>query len=96
MSYDLDPDKFSKDASNYYHSYVNTLSSFLLQQALGSLKLALQYAVENISLSWDLPPGLTVKMLSPEQPAIIRGQRLIIYAQLTGLMPVSPYPYSFF
>ncbi|XP_052044605.1 von Willebrand factor A domain-containing protein 5A-like isoform X8 [Apodemus sylvaticus] len=56
-------------------------------KALGSLKSALQCAVNNISLSWDLPPGLSVKMLSPEQPAIIRGQRLIIYAQLTGLMP---------
>jgi hypothetical protein len=52
--------------------------------------------VDNISLSWDLPPGLSVKMLSPEQLTIFRGQRLIIYAQLTGLMPVSPYPYSFF
>ncbi|GAB1294063.1 von Willebrand factor A domain-containing protein 5A [Apodemus speciosus] len=56
-------------------------------KALGSLKFALQCAVENISLSWELPPGLTVKMLSPEQPAIIRGQRLITYVQLTGLMP---------
>lgn len=56
-------------------------------KALGSLKTALQCAVDNISLSWDLPPGLSVKMLSPEQPAIFRGQRLIIYAQLTGTMP---------
>lgn len=71
-------------------------ASSLLQQALGSLKFALQCAVDNISLSWDLPPGLSVKMLSPEQLTIFRGQRLIIYAQLTGLMPVSPYPYSFF
>lgn len=71
-------------------------ASPLLQQALGSLKLALQCAVDNISLSWDLPPGLTVKMLSPEHSTIFRGQRLIIYAQLTGIMPVSPSPYSFF
>ncbi|XP_028611610.1 von Willebrand factor A domain-containing protein 5A-like [Grammomys surdaster] len=56
-------------------------------KALGSLKFALQCAVDNISLSWDLPPGVSVKMLSPEQPAIFRGQRSIIYAQLTGLMP---------
>nr|BAE23178.1 unnamed protein product [Mus musculus] len=56
-------------------------------KALGSLKFALQCAVDNISLSWDLPPGLSVKMLSPEQLTIFRGQRLIIYAQLTGLMP---------
>ncbi|GAB1294060.1 von Willebrand factor A domain-containing protein 5A [Apodemus speciosus] len=56
-------------------------------KALGSLKFALQCATDNISLSWDLPPGLTVKMLSPEHPTIFRGQRLITYAQLTGLMP---------
>lgn len=56
-------------------------------KALGSLKLALQCAVDDISLSWDLPPGLSVNMLSPEQPTIFRGQRLIIYAQLTGRMP---------
>ncbi|XP_052044618.1 von Willebrand factor A domain-containing protein 5A-like isoform X2 [Apodemus sylvaticus] len=56
-------------------------------KALGSLKFALQCAVDNISLSWDLPPGLSIKMVSPEHPAIFRGQRLIIYAQLTGLMP---------
>ncbi|XP_076780829.1 von Willebrand factor A domain-containing protein 5A-like [Arvicanthis niloticus] len=56
-------------------------------KALGSLKFALQYAVDNISLNWDLPTGVSVKMLSPEQPAIFRGQRLIVYAQLTGLLP---------
>lgn len=56
-------------------------------KALGSLKLALQCAVDDISLSWELPSGLSVNMLSPEQPTIFRGQRLIIYAQLTGPMP---------
>lgn len=56
-------------------------------KALGSLKFALQCAVDDISLSWELPPGLSANMLSPEQPTIFRGQRLIIYAQLTGLMP---------
>lgn len=70
-------------------------ASSLFQQALGSLKLALQCALDDISLSWELPPGLSVNMLSPEQPTIFRGQRLIIYAQLTGPMPVSPYSYSF-
>ncbi|XP_051011664.1 von Willebrand factor A domain-containing protein 5A-like, partial [Acomys russatus] len=56
-------------------------------KALGSLKFALQSAVEDISLTWDLPPGLSANMLSPEQTATFRGQRLIIYAQLTGFMP---------
>ncbi|XP_038179384.1 von Willebrand factor A domain-containing protein 5A-like [Arvicola amphibius] len=56
-------------------------------KALGSLKLALNSSVDDISLSWDLPPGLLACILSPEQTAIFRGQRLIIYAQLTGTMP---------
>ncbi|XP_049989510.1 von Willebrand factor A domain-containing protein 5A-like [Alexandromys fortis] len=56
-------------------------------KALGSLKLALNSSVDDISLSWDLPPGLSACILSPEQTAICRGQRLIIYAQLTGTMP---------
>ncbi|XP_051011662.1 von Willebrand factor A domain-containing protein 5A-like [Acomys russatus] len=57
-------------------------------KALRSLKFALQSAVEDISLTWDLPPGLSANMLSPKETAIFRGQRLIIYAQLTGFMPL--------
>ncbi|XP_062949507.1 von Willebrand factor A domain-containing protein 5A [Cynocephalus volans] len=55
-------------------------------KALRSLKRSLQPVVEDICLSWDLPPGLSAKMLSPEQNALFRGQRLIVYAQLTGMM----------
>lgn len=56
-------------------------------KALRALKRSLQPVVEDVSLSWDLPSGLSAKMLSPEQTVIFRGQRLIIYAQLTGMMP---------
>nr|XP_023413999.1 von Willebrand factor A domain-containing protein 5A [Loxodonta africana] len=56
-------------------------------KALLTLKRSLQPAVEDFSLSWCLPLGLSAKVLSPEQPVIFRGQRLIIYAQLIGLMP---------
>ncbi|CAO2635483.1 von Willebrand factor A domain-containing protein 5A [Lemmus lemmus] len=56
-------------------------------KALGSLKFALNSSLDDIFLSWDLPPGLSACILSPEQTAIFRGQRLIIYAQLTGTMP---------
>ncbi|XP_066221385.1 von Willebrand factor A domain-containing protein 5A isoform X1 [Saccopteryx leptura] len=56
-------------------------------KALRALKWSLQPVVEDVSLSWGLPPGLSANMLSPEQTAIFRGQRLIIYAQLTGTMP---------
>ncbi|XP_041513133.1 von Willebrand factor A domain-containing protein 5A-like [Microtus oregoni] len=56
-------------------------------KALGSLKFALNSSVNDISLKWDLPAGLSANMLSPKQTVIFRGQRLIIYAQLTGTMP---------
>ncbi|XP_041512782.1 von Willebrand factor A domain-containing protein 5A-like [Microtus oregoni] len=56
-------------------------------KALGSLKFALNASVDDISLSWKLPPGLSATMLSPEHTVIFRGQRLIIYAQLTGTLP---------
>ncbi|XP_054549140.1 von Willebrand factor A domain-containing protein 5A isoform X2 [Talpa occidentalis] len=55
-------------------------------KALRALKRALQPVVDDVSLSWDLPSGLSAKMLSPEQTVIFRGQRLIIYAQLNGVM----------
>ncbi|XP_012325644.2 von Willebrand factor A domain-containing protein 5A isoform X1 [Aotus nancymaae] len=58
-------------------------------KALRTLKRSLQPVVENVSLSWHLPSRLSTEMLSPEQTVIFRGQRLIIYAQLTGKMPVS-------
>jgi len=60
-------------------------------KALRALKRALQPAVEDISVSWDLPRGLSVKMLSPEQTVLYKGQRLIVYALLSGTMPVSSY-----
>ncbi|XP_020008953.2 von Willebrand factor A domain-containing protein 5A isoform X1 [Castor canadensis] len=56
-------------------------------KALRSLKRSLQSVVEDISLSWDLPPDLSVSMISPEQTVIFSGQRLIAYAQLTGILP---------
>lgn len=56
-------------------------------KALRALKRSLQPVVDDISLRWDLPDGLSAKMLSPEQTVLFRGQRLILYAQLTGTMP---------
>ncbi|XP_059531940.1 von Willebrand factor A domain-containing protein 5A isoform X2 [Myotis daubentonii] len=61
-------------------------------KALRALKRSLQPVVEDVSLSWDLPAGLSAKMLSPEPTVIFRGQRLIVYAQLTGTMPPAEAP----
>lgn len=56
-------------------------------KVLRALKRSLQPMVEGISLNWNMPPGLSAKVLSPEQTSIFQGQRLIIYAQLLGTMP---------
>ncbi|XP_053450308.1 von Willebrand factor A domain-containing protein 5A isoform X2 [Nycticebus coucang] len=56
-------------------------------KALRTLKHSLQPAVDDVSVSWVLPPGLSAKMLSPEGTVIFKGQRLIVYAQLSGVMP---------
>uniref|UniRef100_A0A3Q2NNB2 VIT domain-containing protein n=1 Tax=Fundulus heteroclitus TaxID=8078 RepID=A0A3Q2NNB2_FUNHE len=45
---------------------------------------ALQPAVEDISVSWDLPKGVSSTILSPPITAMFQGQRSLIYAQLTG------------
>ncbi|XP_036603075.1 von Willebrand factor A domain-containing protein 5A-like [Trichosurus vulpecula] len=53
-------------------------------KALQSLKWALQPVVQDISLTWTLPPGLETTLLSPPPTVIFRGLRLIVYAQLKG------------
>ncbi|XP_068926200.1 von Willebrand factor A domain-containing protein 5A-like [Petaurus breviceps papuanus] len=53
-------------------------------KALRSLKRALQPVVQDVSLTWTLPPGLEATLLSPAPTAIFWGQRLIVYAQLKG------------
>ncbi|XP_056650155.1 von Willebrand factor A domain-containing protein 5A-like [Monodelphis domestica] len=53
-------------------------------KALRSLKRALQSVIQEISLSWILPPELETTLLSPAPTVIFQGQRLIVYAQLKG------------
>ncbi len=49
-----------------------------------SLRFALQPAVDNISVNWTVPEGVTVDMLSPPINALFQGQRALIYAQIKG------------
>ncbi|EMP41885.1 von Willebrand factor A domain-containing protein 5A [Chelonia mydas] len=53
-------------------------------KALQSLKQALQPAVTQISLSWDLPPGMEAELLGRGPEVIFPGQRCLIYARLRG------------
>ncbi len=60
------------------------LQPSLLHQVMQSLRFALQPAVDNISVDWTVPEGMTVDMLSPPINALFQGQRALIYAQIKG------------
>ena len=53
-------------------------------KVMQSLRFALQPAVVDISVTWDVPAGVTVTPLTPAITNLFQGQRSLIYAQLTG------------
>uniref|UniRef100_UPI001446B955 von Willebrand factor A domain-containing protein 5A-like n=1 Tax=Epinephelus lanceolatus TaxID=310571 RepID=UPI001446B955 len=53
-------------------------------KVMQSLRFALQPAVVDVSVNWDVPKGVSVTALSPPITALFQGQRSLIYAQLTG------------
>ena len=55
-----------------------------------SLRFALQPAVVDISVTWDLPKAVSVTVLSPPITTIFQGQRSLIYVQLTGQVGAAP------
>nr|XP_057936765.1 von Willebrand factor A domain-containing protein 5A-like isoform X2 [Doryrhamphus excisus] len=66
------------------HAQFITGADRMQPKVMQSLRFALQPAVEDISVTWDLPKGVSVTLLSPPLTAIFQGQRSLIYAQLTG------------
>lgn len=76
-----------------------TVVSFF-PQVMQSLRFALQPAVSDISVKWDLPEEVTATPLSPPITVIFQGQRLLAYYQLSGkvgtetlLLTARPYIY---
>ncbi|XP_014868849.1 PREDICTED: von Willebrand factor A domain-containing protein 5A-like [Poecilia mexicana] len=66
------------------HAQFITGADRMQPKVMQSLRFALQPIVEDISVSWDLPKGVSATVLSPTITAIFQGQRSLIYAQLTG------------
>ncbi|XP_067280256.1 von Willebrand factor A domain-containing protein 5A-like [Pseudorasbora parva] len=66
------------------HAQFITGTDRMQPKVMQSLRFALQPAVDNISVDWSVPEGVTVDMLSPPINALFLGQRAIIYAQLKG------------
>ncbi|XP_071351854.1 von Willebrand factor A domain-containing protein 5A-like isoform X2 [Trachinotus anak] len=66
------------------HAQFITGNARMQPKVMQSLRFALQPAVVDISVTWDLPKGVSVTVLSPPITALFQGQRSLVYAQLTG------------
>ncbi|KAF3693020.1 von Willebrand factor A domain-containing protein 5A [Channa argus] len=66
------------------HAQLITGTDRMQTKVMQSLQFALQPAVENISVTWDLPKGVSVTVLSQPITTIFQGKRSLVYAQLTG------------
>uniref|UniRef100_A0A667ZG51 von Willebrand factor A domain containing 5A n=1 Tax=Myripristis murdjan TaxID=586833 RepID=A0A667ZG51_9TELE len=66
------------------HAQFITGTDRMQPKVMQSLRFALQPAVMDISVTWDLPKGVSVTPLSPSIKNLFQGQRSLLYAQLTG------------
>ncbi|XP_063350451.1 von Willebrand factor A domain-containing protein 5A-like isoform X5 [Pelmatolapia mariae] len=66
------------------HAQFITGTDRMQPKVMQSLRFSLQPAVEDVSVTWDLPKGSKVTVLSPPITTIFQGKRSLIYAQLTG------------
>uniref|UniRef100_A0A671W736 von Willebrand factor A domain-containing protein 5A-like n=1 Tax=Sparus aurata TaxID=8175 RepID=A0A671W736_SPAAU len=71
------------------HAQFITGADRMQPKVMQSLRFSLQPAVEDISVTWDLPKGVSVTVLSPPITAIFQGQRSLVYAQLSGQVGAS-------
>ena len=63
---------------------------FFTHQVMQSLRFALHPTVVDISVTWDLPKGVSVTVLSPPVTTLFQGQRSLVYAQLSGQVDTAP------
>ncbi|XP_040901632.1 von Willebrand factor A domain-containing protein 5A-like isoform X13 [Toxotes jaculatrix] len=66
------------------HAQFITGTDRMQPKVMQSLRFALQPAVVDISVTWDLPKEVSVTVLSPPITALFQGQRSLVYGQLTG------------
>uniref|UniRef100_A0A8C7GJV0 von Willebrand factor A domain-containing protein 5A-like n=1 Tax=Oncorhynchus kisutch TaxID=8019 RepID=A0A8C7GJV0_ONCKI len=74
------------------HSQFITGQDRMQPKVMQSLRFALQPAVVNISVKWNVPKGVSVTSLSPPIRVLFQGQRALLYAQLTGKVRALPSP----
>ncbi|XP_031719733.1 von Willebrand factor A domain-containing protein 5A-like [Anarrhichthys ocellatus] len=66
------------------HAQFITGNDRMQPKVIQSLLFALQPAVVDISVNWDLPKEVSVTVLSPPITTLFQGHRSLVYAQLTG------------
>ncbi|KAM9452423.1 von Willebrand factor A domain-containing protein 5A-like isoform 4-T11 [Salvelinus alpinus] len=66
------------------HAQFITGQDRMQPKVMQSLRFALQPAVVDISVKWNVPKGVSVTPLSPPIRVLFQGQRALLYAQLTG------------
>uniref|UniRef100_A0A3Q1KEF6 von Willebrand factor A domain containing 5A n=1 Tax=Anabas testudineus TaxID=64144 RepID=A0A3Q1KEF6_ANATE len=71
------------------HAQFITGADRMQPKVMQSLRFALQPAVQDVSVTWDLPKGVSVTVLSPPLTALFQGQRSLIYAQISGQVGVA-------
>uniref|UniRef100_A0A8C7WHZ1 VWFA domain-containing protein n=1 Tax=Oncorhynchus mykiss TaxID=8022 RepID=A0A8C7WHZ1_ONCMY len=74
------------------HSQFITGQDRMQPKVMQSLRFALQPAVVDISVKWNVPKGVSVTPLSPPIRVLFQGQRALLYAQLTGKVRALPSP----
>ncbi|XP_026196054.1 von Willebrand factor A domain-containing protein 5A-like isoform X6 [Anabas testudineus] len=66
------------------HAQFITGDDRMQPKVMQSLRFALQPAVQDVSVTWDLPKGVSVTVLSPPITALFQGLRSLVYVQVTG------------
>ncbi|XP_045580710.1 von Willebrand factor A domain-containing protein 5A isoform X3 [Salmo salar] len=66
------------------HAQFITGQDRMQPKVMQSLRFALQPAVVDISVKWNVPKGVSVTPLSPPIRMLFQGQRALLYAQITG------------
>uniref|UniRef100_A0A7N6C5V4 von Willebrand factor A domain-containing protein 5A-like n=1 Tax=Anabas testudineus TaxID=64144 RepID=A0A7N6C5V4_ANATE len=71
------------------HAQFITGGDRMQPKVMQSLRFALQPAVQDVSVTWDLPKGVSATVLSPPITALFQGQRSLVYTQITGQVGAS-------
>uniref|UniRef100_A0A3Q1JKJ7 VIT domain-containing protein n=1 Tax=Anabas testudineus TaxID=64144 RepID=A0A3Q1JKJ7_ANATE len=76
------------------HAQFITGGDRMQPKVMQSLRFALQPVVQDVSVTWDLPKGVSATVLSPPITALFQGLRSLVYVQVTGQVGAAPSTYT--